>query len=100
MTIASPLARQYYFIWLFFPLTVLFHRAAFDPRPKMQAATRWALGACFVLMALSLPVFPKIIQAVGNNLAATFVLIATLAWHIHHPPTLSDQRSTSSRPKI
>ena len=32
MTVASPLARQYYFMWLFFPLTVLIHRAAYDSR--------------------------------------------------------------------
>jgi len=36
MTVASPLARQYYFIWLFFPMTVLFHRAAYDPRPAVR----------------------------------------------------------------
>jgi hypothetical protein len=39
MTVASPLARQYYFLWLFFPITVLAHRAAFDPRPAVRAAT-------------------------------------------------------------
>nr|WP_244646314.1 glycosyltransferase family 87 protein [Bradyrhizobium campsiandrae] len=27
MTVASPLARQYYFMWLFLPFTVLMHRA-------------------------------------------------------------------------
>jgi len=32
MTVASPLARQYYFLWLFFPMTILIHRAAYDPR--------------------------------------------------------------------
>ena len=35
MTVASPLARQYYFMWLFFPMTVLIHRAAYDPRPAV-----------------------------------------------------------------
>ena len=100
MTIASPLARQYYFIWLFFPLTVLFHRAAFDPRPRVQAATRWALGVCFALMVLSLPVFPKILQAAGNNLVATFVLVAALAWHIHHPPSASGPDSTALPEKV
>lgn len=84
MTIASPLARQYYFMWLFFPITVLCHRAAFDPRETVRTATQWALGVSFGLMVLSLPMFPKYFQAIGNNLAATFVLIAALAWHIHH----------------
>src|SRR6185312_2959643 len=47
MTIASPLARQYYFVWLFFPLTVLFHRAALDRRPKARVVSRAALGLSF-----------------------------------------------------
>ncbi|WP_041359002.1 glycosyltransferase family 87 protein [Nitrobacter hamburgensis] len=100
MTIASPLARQYYFVWLFFPITVLFQRAAFDPRPRARAMTRWALGASFALMALSLPIFPKILQAIGNNLAATFVMIAALAWHIRHPPPASDPHSAAPPEKI
>ena len=37
MTVASPLARQYYFMWLFFPMTILIHRAAFDPRAVVRA---------------------------------------------------------------
>ena len=44
MTVASPLARQYYFMWLFFPMTVLIHRAAYDPRAAVRAGT-WALLA-------------------------------------------------------
>ena len=41
MTVASPLARQYYFIWLFFPITVLIHRAAHDARCAARAGTFW-----------------------------------------------------------
>src|SRR6185312_10847000 len=96
MTIASPLARQYYFVWLFFPLTVLFQRAAFDPRPKARAMSGAALGSSFALMTLSLPFFPKIFQAIGNNLAATFLLIAALVWHIRHPSQASDPHSVGS----
>jgi hypothetical protein len=50
-------------------------------------------------MALSLPVFPKILQAVGNNLAATFVLIAALAWHILNTPPARDPHS-AAQPRI
>jgi hypothetical protein len=100
MTIASPLARQYYFLWLFFPLTVLFHRAAFDPRPKARAMSGAALGLSFALMALSLPFFPKILQALGNNLAATFVLIAALAWHIRRPLPANDPHSLAPSEKF
>lgn len=86
MTVASPLARQYYFMWLYLPLTVLMHRAAFDVRLKVRLGTWLALGAAGILMLLSLPPFPNAIQAWGNNLAATAILAVTLAWHIRHPP--------------
>ena len=71
MTVASPLARQYYFMWLFFPMTVLMHRAAFDARANVRLGTWLALGAAGILMLLSLPWFPNVIQAWGNNLVAT-----------------------------
>lgn len=89
MTVASPLARQYYFMWLFLPMTVLMHRAAFDVRPNVRLGTSLALGAAVILMLLSLPLFPKTIQAWGNNLVATAVLAVTLAWHIRHPPVVA-----------
>jgi hypothetical protein len=85
MTVASPLARQYYFMWLFFPMTVLMHRAAFDPRPAARLGTWLALAAAGILMLLSLPPFPLVIQAWGNNLAATAVIAGALVWHIRHP---------------
>jgi hypothetical protein len=31
-------------------------------------------------------VFPNDLQAYGNNLAATILLVAGLAWHMRHPP--------------
>jgi hypothetical protein len=86
MTMASPLARQYYFMWLFFPITVLMHRAAFDPRSAVKWATWALLAAAGLLMLLSLPVFPTLLQAIGNNLAATALVIAGLIWHMRHPP--------------
>src|SRR5204863_6663625 len=86
ITVASPLARQYYFMWLFFPMTVLMHRAAYDVRPAVRAATWALLAVAGGLMLLSLPIFPNDLQAYGNNLAATTVLAAGLAWHIRNPP--------------
>jgi Glycosyltransferase family 87 len=86
MTVASPLARQYYFMWLFFPLTVLIHRAAYDPRPRARAATWAVLALAGLLMCLSFPLFPIYLQAMGNNLAATAVLVAGLVWHLKNPP--------------
>jgi hypothetical protein len=86
MTVASPLARQYYFMWLFLPITVLIHRAAYDGRAAVRAGTWAALAAAGGLACLSLPVFPHYLQAWGNNLAATAVIMGGLIWHILHPP--------------
>jgi hypothetical protein len=86
MTVASPLARQYYFLWLFFPMTVLMHRAAYDPRPAVRAGTWAMLAVAGGLLCLALPIFPTDLQAYGNNLAATAVLGAGLVWHILNPP--------------
>jgi len=96
MTVASPLARQYYFIWLFFPMTVLFHRAAYDPRPAVRIGTWLTLAVTGVLMCLSFPVFPKDLQAYGNNLAAAVVVAAGLVWHILHPPETDTASSMPS----
>ncbi|MBV9531962.1 MAG: DUF2029 domain-containing protein [Bradyrhizobium sp.] len=85
MTVASPLARQYYFLWLFFPITVLMHRAAFDERPKVRLWTWLTLAVAGGLMCLSFPVFPKDLQAYGNNLAATVIIGGCLVWHMLHP---------------
>lgn len=90
MTVASPLARQYYFMWLFLPLTVLMHRAADDPRPRVRSGTWTLLGVVGALLLLSLPVFPPMLQAWGNNLLATLLLAAGLIWHMHHAPALLD----------
>jgi hypothetical protein len=86
MTVASPLARQYYFMWLFYPMTILIHRAAYDPRPKVRIWTWIVLAVAGLLLLLSLPIFPNDLQAWGNNLAATAILAAGLIWHILDPP--------------
>src|SRR5436305_11413443 len=87
MTVASPLARQYYFMWLFFPITILVHRAAYDRRPAARSATWLLLALAGGLMMLSFPIFPIYLQAIGNNLAATAVLVAGLIWYIRNPPS-------------
>ncbi len=86
ITVASPLARQYYFLWLFFPITVLAHRAAYDSRAAVRTATWTLLAAAGGLLLLSLPPFPKDLQAYGNNLIATALLAIGLGWHLRHPP--------------
>lgn len=96
MTVASPLARQYYFMWLFFPMTMLMHRAAFDERANVRLGTWLALGAAGILMLLALPWFPNVLQAWGNNLVATAVLAASLAWHIRHPPVAAGPNAAAA----
>ncbi len=96
MTVASPLSRQYYFMWLFFPLTVLIHRATYDPRAAVRKGTWVVLAAAGLLMVLSLPIFPNDLQAFGNNLAAAAVIAAGLVWHILNPP--ADDRAGALSP--
>jgi hypothetical protein len=86
MTVASPLARQYYFTWLLFPLTVLLHRATYDPRVLVRRGTWAVLAVAALLMSLSLPFFPNALQAFGNNLLATAAIAGGLAWHMLNPP--------------
>jgi hypothetical protein len=94
MTVASPLARQYYFMWLFFPITILMHRGAYDPRQKARLWSWLTLALAGVLMCLSFRIFPRGLQAYGNNLAATVVIALGLVWHIRHP--LEEQAASSS----
>ena len=100
MTVASPLARQYYFMWLFFPLTVLMHRAAHDPRAAARKATWVVLAISGFLVCLSLPIFPHDLQAFGNNFAATVLMTAALVWYLLHPiedeGSVADSLSTSA----
>jgi hypothetical protein len=96
MTVASPLARQYYFMWLFFPMTILIHRAAYDPRPRVRIGTWSTLAVAGILMGLSFPVFPNDLQAYGNNLAAAVIIAAGLVWHLLHPPVEATAGSLSA----
>jgi hypothetical protein len=85
LTVASPLARQYYFMWLFFPLTVLIHRAACDPRAAVRKGTWIVLAISGFLACLSLPMFPHDLQAFGNNFFATALMAGALGWYLLHP---------------
>ena len=101
MTVASPLARQYYFIWLFLPMTILIHRGAYDARAGVRAGSWAALAIAGLLMCLSLPFFPSVLQAYGNNLAATVVLGGALVWHILHPvPAAGTLPPTELQPEL
>jgi hypothetical protein len=81
MTIASPLARAYYFVWLLFPFTLLIYRAALDPERKVRRIAGGAMAASLVLFTLGAgAVKPHLLPALGAMLWATLVVIAALAW--------------------
>jgi hypothetical protein len=56
------------------------------------------LALAGALMMLSFPVFPIYLQAIGNNLAATAVLVAGLVWYIRNalPETTVPNEQNSS----
>jgi hypothetical protein len=100
MTIASPLARAYYFVWLLFPITVLVYRAALDPAPEVRRLTAGLLAIAIALFAVS-PFFesPHWPEALGNWFWATMIIAAALGWHMRldvnrrsPPPELAGRR--------
>jgi hypothetical protein len=81
MTIASPLARAYYFVWLLFPFTLMVQRAALDPDPVVRRWTARLLLAALGLFSIGVTLGPPhILQALGNMFWATVVIIGALAW--------------------
>ena len=83
MTITSPLARTYYFVWLLYPLTVLVQRAVDDERPEVRRRTWGAIALAFVLSMLA---FVDVAQAFGTNTLAALVIAGGLGWHMRNPP--------------
>lgn len=82
MTIASPLARTYYFVWLLFPLTVLFQRILDEKRPAMR---RWGIAA-FVGVTVFMMLFGfDIALAYGTNTMAALLLAGALAVFMRNP---------------
>jgi hypothetical protein len=81
MTITSPLARAYYFVWLLFPFTLLVYRAATDADPRARKVAGWALAASIGLFTVGVAIAsPHILPALGNMFWATAILIGALAW--------------------
>ena len=82
MTVVSPLARTYYFVWLLFPLTVLIQRIVDDSRPKFRQMGFAAIGAIGLLTILA--AF-KTAQAYGVNTISALLLAAALAVFMRRP---------------
>jgi hypothetical protein len=99
MTVASPLARAYYFVWLLFPFTVLVYRAALDPEPGVRKVCAGALVASLVLFTVGAPLgSPHWPQALGNMFWASAVIAATLAWLIRRGARLQHDRTSLETP--
>jgi len=83
MTIACPVSHPYYYVWLLFPFTVLVERAVHDESRSERRVTWGLIALAMLLFALGAPgVKPHYPQALGNTLAAGFVVIGALAWHV------------------
>jgi hypothetical protein len=83
MTIASPLARAYYFVWLLYPYTVLVHQAGLDPDPRVRRLTWGLVGLSVLLFTIGAPIEkPHWPQALGNMLWASAVVIGALIWRM------------------
>jgi hypothetical protein len=103
MTIASPLARAYYFVWLLYPFTLLVYRAALDPEPVVRRWSARLLLAALVLFTVGVSLGPPhILQALGNMFWATAILIGALVWLMRRsmsPPT-TPQGETAHAPSL
>jgi hypothetical protein len=93
MTIASPLVRAYYFVWLLFPITVLVYRAAGELRTGIRRALWALLGLAMALFAIS-PLYghAQWQHALGILLWAATIIAAALAWRLHHD-SMTDGRT-------
>lgn len=77
--IASPIVYIYSFVWLLFPLTVLVYRAASTPDRTQRWGTSALIGGAMALFAVG--VNSHYIQAIGNALWATGLIVLGLVWH-------------------
>lgn len=81
ITVVSPLARAYYFVWLLFPFTVLVYSAALDPERRVRRITAGLIGAALAIFTVGGSfVRPHWPQALGNMFWATCVVIGALVW--------------------
>ncbi|HEY3799724.1 MAG TPA: glycosyltransferase family 87 protein [Caulobacteraceae bacterium] len=81
VTIASPEARSYYFVWLLFPFAVLTLHAALDPSARVRRGLWAAIGLAAALSAVGAPLGPPHLpQALGNMFWAGLVVIGALGW--------------------
>ena len=98
MTITSPLARAYYFVWLLFPFTLFVYRAATDADPKVRKVAGWSLAASIGLFTAGVAIAsPHILPALGNMFWATAILIGALVWMMRRAMSPASQLPSALR---
>ncbi|MEL6818050.1 MAG: glycosyltransferase family 87 protein [Pseudomonadota bacterium] len=88
MTIASPLSRTYYFIWMLFPLFVLVQRLWDSDSPETR---RWIGAGLIAVFLLTLLQLINELQAFGVNTIAAVLVMGILTWIM---------RTSQSKPAI
>ena len=84
MTLASPLARNYYFVWLYFPIAAIVYLTALELNVKIRNRNWILLSIATGVGLLALPIFPKFYQAAGNYVVMTAILIWILVTFFKH----------------
>lgn len=74
VTIASPLARNYYYVWLLMPLTVLVS-GLYGQRRFAQGRSRYAFGFAVAFILLSFSGFPRLFQAASPLMWAGLCIV-------------------------
>ena len=83
VTVGTPYAFGYYFVWLLLPATVLTGFATADPSPGVRRASWGWLAAGFGVVAAGAPLTAsKAPMAAGAFLWGALVLAAGLGWHL------------------
>ncbi len=78
ITLATPLARNYYFAALLIPITVLLQGIVEQQGSAVARRSTTLLVCGIVLMILSVGGLPRILQAYGNMLWATVLIVSGL----------------------
>jgi hypothetical protein len=86
----SPLAFNYYYVWLLFPIAVLLQRALGAPAGSQgrRESSAWLLAALAVLATAA--AWPRPAQAYGNLFFANLLLLAGLGRSLRRPDTAAN----------
>ncbi len=84
MLIFSPLLYGYYFVWLWFPLTIVLHRLLIAQPRERRGLWIW-FGLLLLTLFFNAPQF-KLARALGSNVWSALLMLGGLAWMLRNPP--------------